>query len=193
MSAAVLTKTFSDIPANLNEVLQFAGCQRDDRATEKLALECLNEAEGCFSYKVCFCETGIEIKGDLCDFGDFTVESRDLAQHLKGCKRVIVFAATVGVGIDRLIAKYSRLSPARAVIFQAIGAQRIEALCDAFCAEFASARPRFSPGYGDLPLNSQRDIFALLGCEKNLGITLNDSLLMSPTKSVTAFLGLDEG
>ena len=54
-----------------------------------------------------------------------------------------------------------------------------------------SVNPRFSPGYGDLPLGTQKDIFALLDCERKIGVTLNDSLLMSPSKSVTAFLGLN--
>ena len=98
-------------------------------------------------------------------------------------------------GIDRLLTKYARLSPARALLLQGIGAERIEALCDAFCAAQAAAvgralRPRFSPGYGDLALDVQKDIFALLDCERQLGLTLGDSLLMSPGKSVTAFAGI---
>lgn len=51
-------------------------------------------------------------------------------------------------------------------------------------------RPRFSPGYGDLPLSAQREIFAVLDCGKRIGLMLNDSLLMSPSKSVTAFVGI---
>ena len=51
-------------------------------------------------------------------------------------------------------------------------------------------RPRFSPGYGDVPLDAQRDIFSALDISKNLSVYLNDSLLMSPSKSVTAFVGI---
>ena len=50
--------------------------------------------------------------------------------------------------------------------------------------------PRFSPGYGDLPLSAQKNIFAVLDPERRIGLTLNSSLLMSPSKSVTAFVGL---
>ena len=79
---------------------------------------------------------------------------------------------------------------------QALGAERIEALCDAFCDSLISEkgvllRPRFSPGYGDLPLEVQKDIFSLLECHKRIGVSLNESLLMSPSKSVTAFVGLE--
>ncbi|MBR5134836.1 MAG: Vitamin B12 dependent methionine synthase activation subunit, partial [Clostridia bacterium] len=52
--------------------------------------------------------------------------------------------------------------------------------------------PRFSPGYGDLPLSVQRSVATLLGMEKTLGVCLSDSLLMSPSKSVTAFVGVSD-
>ena len=80
-------------------------------------------------------------------------------------------------------------------MFQAIGAERIEAVCDCFCDEIkkefvCSLKPRFSPGYGDLSLETQKQLFSILDCERQLGISLNSSLLMSPSKSVTAFVGL---
>ena len=82
-------------------------------------------------------------------------------------------------------------------MMQAVGAERVEALCDAFCEQFrrengVGLRPRFSPGYGDLPLAAQRELFALLDCPRKIGLTLNESLLMSPTKSVTAFAGITD-
>ena len=52
---------------------------------------------------------------------------------------------------------------------------------------------RFSAGYGDVPLELQRDIFALLDCPRRIGLTLNESLLMSPSKSVTAIVGISRG
>jgi cobalamin-dependent methionine synthase I len=53
-------------------------------------------------------------------------------------------------------------------------------------------RPRFSPGYGDLPLELQTNLFKVLDCQHFIGLTLNDSMLMSPSKSVTAIVGLRE-
>ena len=131
-------------------------------------------------------------------FSSLTLESQALARNLKKCTRVLLFAATVGLELDRLIAKYSKLSPSRALVLQALGAERVEALCDAFLSDLKpfyreaglSMRPRFSPGYGDLPLEVQKDFFALLDCHRKIGLSLNDSLLMSPTKSVTAVVGL---
>ncbi|MBQ9914542.1 MAG: Vitamin B12 dependent methionine synthase activation subunit [Clostridia bacterium] len=189
-------KTFPAPPICQREILRYAGCREADAETLSLMENCLLEAENKLSYRVCYEVFPVEICGKCCDFGAFSVNSEQLAKLLSDCRQVIVFGATVGIGLDRLIQKYSRISPAKALMLQAIGTERIEALCDAFC-EFLqkekklTLRPRFSPGYGDLPLEIQGDIFTQLNCEKQIGLFLNDSLLMSPTKSVTAFLGVE--
>ena len=139
----------------------------------------------------------LKIDGDLCDLGVFQVCSRDLAAHLAGCKRVILFAATVGATIDRELQKQSRLSPHRAYELQREGLREIECFCDTLCDAFAkeqsaTLRRRFSPGYGDLSLTVQRDIFRVLEPAKNIGLCLADSCVMSPSKSVTAFVGVEE-
>ena len=106
----------------------------------------------------------------------------------------MLFAATVGLEIDRAIVKYGKLRPSLAVCIQAVAAERIEALCNAFCDSLVDMgyelKPRFSPGYGDLSLSVQQQIFSALNCPKSIGLTLNESLLMSPTKSVTAIVGV---
>jgi len=177
------------------EILRYAGCKENEENVVKLLYEALDEALPLLSYKVCFGELPLAFEeGGKCILGHMDLTSRSLARHLKGCSRVILFAATVGVGLDRAIAKYSRISPAKAVMLQSIGAERIEALCDDFCEMIkekkGEIRPRFSPGYGDLPLGVQREIFDLLSPERRIGVCLNDSLLMSPSKSVTAFIGI---
>ena len=51
---------------------------------------------------------------------------------------------------------------------------------------------RYSPGYGDLPLETQTAVFKALDCERTIGVTLTESLLMRPSKSVTAVIGMKE-
>ncbi len=187
-------------PISEREVLRYMGARDATDEVLSLVREAITEADGCFSGRVCAAECGVRIDGSTVDFGFASIESGDLAKSLHGCDRALIFAATVGVEIDRLIAKHSRLSPARALALQALGTERIEAVCNAFCRaradEYAKAgrtlRPRFSAGYGDLSLSFQRDIFQLLDCPRRIGLTLNDSLLMSPTKSVTAIAGVTE-
>lgn len=197
MYSVIFNKIYTEPPFCEREILRYAGCREADGEISALLDICLKEIKNTLTYKVCYREMQVTIDGDLCDFGVFCWQSEKLAKNLNDCKNVLLFAATVGVGIDRLIAKYGQISPARALLFQAIGAERIEALCDAFCADTAEERsiglrPRFSPGYGDLSLDAQRDIFSVLDCEKRIGLTLNDSLLMSPSKSVTAVAGILE-
>ena len=196
MNNVVLTKTYPAPPLCEREILRYAGSPLADHETQNLLKQCLSIAEDKFVYKVCYCRLTVNILEDICDFGAFKVKSLKLSQNLKGCENVIVFGATVGVEIDRLIAKYSRISPAKALMLQAMGAERIEALCDTFCEDIkrdlkTNLKPRFSAGYGDLPLDTQKQIFNLLNCSKHIGLSLNDSLIMSPSKSVTAFVGLD--
>ena len=127
------------------------------------------------------------------DLGFATVRSAALAKNLGDASELVILAATVGLGIDRLIARYGESAPSVALMLDAIGSERIEALVDAFSAALAQThtlRPRFSPGYGDLPLALQADIFRVLDCPRPIGLSLNESLLMTPSKSVTALIGL---
>lgn len=195
MNTVVLSKTYPAPPFCEKEILRYAGCKYASEETRALLNDCLKEIKDKLIYQVCYCELPVQISGDICDLALFRVASEKLARNLKEAEKVILFAATVGIETDRLIAKYGRLSPAKALMFQAIGAERIEALCDVFCADIkeeyhTEALPRFSPGYGDVPLSVQKEIFAVLEPHKKIGLTLNNSFLMSPTKSVTAFLGL---
>ena len=118
--------------------------------------------------------------------------------NLHDCHSVYLFAATLGPAVDKLIQKESRINPARAVMMQAAGAMFVEKYVD-LCMDFLreqearegnSLSPRYSPGFGDVPLAVQKTFFELLECQKNLALTLNDSLIMSPEKSVTAFVGV---
>ena len=201
----VVTKIYPEPPICKKEILRYAGCKGDaDEVLQLLLDECLAEILPKLNYKVCYMELPLIVTEQTSDLGCLQVKSKDLAKNLQNCENVILLAATIGVDIDRLIMKYGAVSPAKAMMFQAIGAERIESLCDVFVKEIQrewkeeqeevsiSLRPRFSPGYGDLPLETQKDIFKVLNCSKNIGLSLNDSLLMSPSKSVTAFVGITE-
>ena len=191
-------KTYSSAPINYGEVIRYSGAKKSDENLKTLIDDCLSECEKekAINFAVCFTETPVSINGDEIDFSAFTLKSKNLVTALRGATSVLVFASTIGIGIDRLIKKYSDINPVRALILQALGAERVETFIDLFIADYEKSRgvklsPRFSAGYGDLPLAAQRDIFGLLSPQKHLGLTLNDSLLMSPSKSVTAFAGIN--
>ena len=135
--------------------------------------------------------------GDRLALGPLTVESAALRKNLAGCEEVILFAATLGVGVDRLIARSGAGRVSDAAVYQAAGAALIEEVCDQAWEELRRAgeaegwhlRPRFSPGYGDFSLSCQRELLTLLRAPETIGLTTGESMLLLPTKSVTAVMG----
>ena len=194
----VCVKTYPPPEIKRKEILRYAGVSGDAPELDGVINECVAESAGLLVYKICYRIVYVSSNGDELDFGLFKTSSSDLLKNLSGCGAAIIFAATVGTGIDRLIAKYNRLLPSKGLMMQSFGNERVESLCDAFNSEITeqmksngySTRPRFSPGYGDLTLNLQKDIFAVLDCPRKIGLMLNESLLMSPSKSVTAIIGI---
>jgi len=200
MTNTIYTKTYDAPAINHKEILRYAGVRENTPEIDDLISSCLQEIEGKLTYNVCYREFPLNVTDNSIDLGFMTSTSLSLRRNLVNCKSIILFAATIGIGIDRLITRYSRISPSKAFMFQTIGAERIESLCDTFNDEIevlkheenASLRPRFSPGYGDFPLEAQREIFKVLDCPRKIGLTLNDSMLMSPSKSVTAIIGVSD-
>lgn len=201
MTADMIYVRTYDAPAyDKKEILRYAGCGQAAAEEIPFLEDCLAELEEKLIYKVCCRFFPIRLLDAGLDLTFVQTDSAALRKNLADCEGIVLFAATVGIGIDRLIAKYGRISPAKSLLFQAIGAERIESLCDCFCADLRVQaaekgrflKPRFSPGYGDLPLTLQKDIFRVLDCPRKIGLSLNRSLLMSPSKSVTALVGVSE-
>jgi len=134
---------------------------------------------------------GLDIEG-------LNIQSTNLARNLKGCEAVYLMAATLGVGVDRQIARASALRMSDAVIYQAAAAAYIEAYCEEVNdnirreagEEGLYCRPRFSPGYGDFPIEHQRDFVRLLDTHRKIGLSVTESCLLVPVKSVTAVIGV---
>lgn len=194
---------YDKFPINENEIWRYSGYfgLKDEvdselkNTLEEVQKELFNE----FKFQVCFRRTEISWVDDMPKL-PFETDSKDLAKCLTGSKEIIIFAATIGMGLDRVVAKYKRFSPVKALLMHAYGAERVESLCDYYCKEIEAelckdklkATPRFSPGYGDLKLEVQKEIFRLLDCSKQIGVSLGDTLLMTPSKSVTAIFGIKD-
>ena len=180
---------------DIKEALRYLGYEKgaDISDIEGELEECEKQILPALSPKACLEEYRIT-RGEKLNLGFAEVESKSLLKNLEGCSKIVLFAATVGAEMDRLILKYSHISPARSVILQAMGSSAAECWCDDINAvitrKYGSTKPRFSCGYGDLTLKLQRDIFAALDVTRRLGITLSDNLFMTPTKSVTAIIGI---
>lgn len=187
--------------ANRREICRYLGYrgERPERREEELVESCIEELAGCLSPRFYGREYPFSIMQDgSLDFTCFQARSESLRKNLEGCHRVFLFGATLGAGVDLLLRRYSVIKMSRAVVMQAAAAAMIEAYCNLenrrLAEEFGKrglfVRPRFSPGYGDFSLEYQRSFASALELEKRTGITLTDSLLMMPSKSVTAVIGL---
>ena len=123
---------------------------------------------------------------------------KDIESHLNGCEKAIVMCATVGSEVDKLI-RISQISDmARAVVMDSLASVAVEQVCNAFDKIIAEKYSdynmtfRFSPGYGDYPIELQKIILQMLDAPKKIGLRTNDNFLLTPTKSVTAVLGLSK-
>ena len=155
---------------------------------------CKNELLKVISYKYAYIKVPVDLsKEDYVNLGFVSFKSKNLYKNLTGCKEAFVFAVTVGIGVDRLLSRLNMMSQSKHFITDAYSSAAVESYCDyvnSFLAEGIKTKPRFSPGYGDLPLEIQPDILKALSADKTLGITLNESLLMTPVKSITAIMGV---
>lgn len=182
------------------ETLRYLGYRgnQPDEQTENMIGEVTAELERDSLPKSVYREYDCKVVENQVRIGQYTVVSNHLAKNLQGCERAVILAATIGRAADLMIKKYSVVNMAKATVVQAAGASAIENYVDEVEDEIRKKaesrglylRPRFSPGYGDFPLECQKDIFQMLECSKRIGITLAEGNLMMPTKSVTAVIGL---
>lgn len=186
---------------NRREILRYLGYKQKDmpdeqtlRLIEETERELLSVLETKSVYRIFPIQ---EVGESTIDMGFVRIESRNLAKNLRGCDRAVFLAATLGNAVELLLRKYNRLQVSRALVLQAAATEAIEQYCDACERRIREdlgpgfwMRPRFSPGYGDFPLEFQRDMIRILETPKRIGLTLTDSLLMMPSKSVTAVIGV---
>lgn len=180
-----------EIKLNMRELTMRLGMEKDADISfaEKNMAEVIKTAD----CKGCFIRCEISVTQEECDFGFAAVKSKPLCKNLEGCKSAFVFAATLGADIDRLIARKAAISAAQQFITDAAASSYMEALADCVNDRLKKnlvCRPRFSPGFGGFELELQKKIIEILNASKLIGITLTESKMMVPTKSVTAVIGI---
>lgn len=123
---------------------------------------------------------------------------KDIKKHLSGCERAAVICATLGADIDKML-RISQISDMpRAVILDSFASTAIEQVCREVDKMLTEKYPeyfftfRFSPGYGDYPIELQKNILNLLDAPRKIGLSLNESYLLIPSKSVTAIAGMSK-
>ena len=138
------------------------GCKPDDNTElDGLYRECVALVKSEAAPKAVWRKSKVDFVGEdtvVFDFGKIT--SAALCKNLEGCKEAYVFAATAGIGVDRLMLKYKHIDAVRNMVIGAVGSSLVECWCDKINEKIADGkktRPRFSPGYGDLPLDRRAE------------------------------------
>ncbi|MCD7801265.1 MAG: methionine synthase [Ruminococcus sp.] len=121
---------------------------------------------------------------------------KDIKNHLKGCDKAILMCATISSGVDRIIRMAEISDMAQALILDVLSSVAIENVCNQVDGIINEEYPqyyqtwRFSAGYGDFPIDIQRDFLNVLNAPKKIGLCVTDTNIMTPRKSVTAVMGL---
>ena len=184
------------------KALRYAGqgTQPPAPEVERLFSSCMEEFLGCTAYRAVSLEVELARRGNAICLSSLCVKSESLTARLADCGRALLFCATVGGGLDRLLLRYGKTQPSRAVLLDAIGSAAIEAWCDTLTGDWTreleargfALRCRFSPGYGDFSLFHQNGLLSLLSAAQTTGVSAAASRMLVPQKSVTAVIGLYE-
>lgn len=183
---------------NIKEVYRYMGIKSSEEISKDLDLKVnkiIKEAQEAAEFKTVSKYFNIERKEEILNLGFCQTSSKALKKNLCGCEKILLFAATLGMNYERRLSFFSESSPFDALVWHAAGTEILEKKADDFLKQKSQEdkvffKPRFSPGYGDLPLELQKDIFSALKPEKYIGAYLTNSMLMVPSKTITALAGV---
>ena len=191
--------SFKINPPDISEVKRYMRAGGDSHDTLDIAVREEIEKISCVATpKACFVRLPIDFCDDGVKIGSLRMQSESLKKRLDGCELAYIFAATVGSEVDRVIRASSIKSGLLGFAADASGSAAVEQACDTLCRMFLENEreaglvtvPRFSCGYGDLSIEYQGEILDMLDAKKNIGVTLTLGGMMTPTKTVTAIVGV---
>ena len=149
--------------------------------------------------KIAYQRVEVKLGGDtvsLCGTS-CEVSSKSLNQLFRHSKECVLIAATLGLEVDRQISRYQKLDMLDAMILDSCASVLIDKLCDDAEQEIIQTLKeneyltmRFSPGYGDVPLELSGEILDILSAQRRIGLTLTKTHMLLPTKSITALIGI---
>lgn len=154
-----------------------------------------------YTYKICEIDKKkTEEDGNIVYLKNENIEfeSKDIYNLLIDCDKCILMSATLGVEIEKEIRKLTYTELTKGVIVDACATTAIEEVCDIvqnnieqdLLNEGKSITMRYSPGYGDLSIEKNKDILNALSSYNRIGLTVSDSKIMMPRKSVVAIIGV---
>lgn len=185
-----------------NEILRYLGYknQEIDNITDGLIYDSMEEIKSLIKARYIYKIFTINRDNNnlLLEGSKLYLMGNDIKNHLSKSQKCVLIGATLGHEVDTRIRYYEKSSITKALIFDACATVAIERICDNVCIEIEeklnSANKaltyRFSPGYGDLPIDIQSDFLLTLGAKKSIGLTSSFHSILIPRKSVTAIAGI---
>lgn len=130
--------------------------------------------------------------------GPLRLSGSDIQEHLENCQQVVLMGATLGTAVDQLIRRTEVVDMTKAVILDAAANAMIEEVCEQaeetlrqrMNQEGKYTTIRYSPGYGDLPIQTQNEILRMLDAPRKIGLSVTPTHIMTPRKSITAIMGI---
>jgi len=170
-----------------------------DAKTENLIKENLSAAQKLIKPQAALAFDGIIVKQNevLCS-GGFRIKSGAVAKLFDGCFKMYGIAVTIGKDLEKQRDIFVKEKETfKALIFDAAGSVAAEEAVTSANKQIKEYEEkngniitkRYSPGYGDWALESQKDFLSWL-CAGKIGITLTETFLMKPEKSVSAVVGV---
>lgn len=187
----------------MREAVRYLGYGKNeaDEKTFGLIRECFEELERIAKKRIVYRVFDLCMTEDGCvKIENMRIKSKGLFKNLGGCGKVILLGATLGVEVDMAMKRYSYTDMARTVVLQACAAALLEEYLDECQQKIGEEmekegyylRPRFSPGYGDFSILHQKEILAMADTARRIGLTMTQGSMLTPTKSVTALIGLSK-
>lgn len=183
---------------DIDEALRYLGVRSDPDGTLHAQMSALaSEMRSQFTPHFIWHVFPVTHERNMVRMGEFYLLGNSTSRMLESCSQCAVLVCTLGLAFDLLLRRAQARDMSRAVMLDALGSACVEAACDAAEKEIAARFPnmyltdRFSPGYGDLPLEVQPALLETAQAHR-IGVTSAPSLMMIPQKSVSALIGLSD-
>ena len=126
------------------------------------------------------------------------LSGNDIARYLQDCTHAALLAVTLGSGVDRLIMQTEHSDMANAFLMDSFASRLAEQTMENLHQSLRTIikdnqiliKSRFSPGFGDLPLNIHPQFLKILDAGRKIGLGFTESFLLTPRKSITAIAGI---
>lgn len=187
-------------PIDKSEVFRFLHCKSNDNLTNSLVNKCCEELFCIAKPRFLYRTFTINIKNNevLIEGTTLTLCGSDIVKHLENCSSVILNVATLGESVDRKIRIESATNLEKSVILDACAGSMIESVLNVneaklrktFSEQNLFITSRFSPGYGNLPIEIQGKFLDVLDAGRKIGVFATSENLLCPHKSVTSIIGV---